>query len=348
MVLTVLKYILVFVVLFAFAVFIADRSLRSKQYRGPESDHFNGSVFFNIKAEGSPSRTPGFREAFRMIFSGERRGAWEHREVEQTKPAARIAGTEVVATFINHATVLVQTEGLNIITDPIYSKRASPFSFVGPARYTDPGVAFDDLPKIDVVLISHNHYDHLDLPTLKRIIARDNPRILVPLGNTEFLERHGITTSIDLDWWQQEAVSDAVSITSVPAQHFSSRSLSDRNKTLWSGYVIQTPQKNIYFAGDTGYGPFADQIAEHFPNGFDLGLLPIGAFLPTWFMQEIHTSPDEAIALQEHLKIRKVMGIHFGAFRLASDGQDDPAEQIHELTTPDRFMVPKNGESLSL
>lgn len=350
---TILKYIILLLVCIIFIIFIIERSLRSKAYTGPLSDHFDGSTFHNIRLSHTVSKNPGFREVLRMIFTSEKRAPWEYRSVQQKKPAHRIEGAGIVTTFINHSTVLIQTEGLNIITDPIYSKRASPFSFLGPKRFADPGVAFEDLPTIDIVLISHNHYDHLDIPTLKRLVERDNPRILTSLGNSAFLEKHKIYNSTDLDWWEEATLTDAVSLMSVPAQHFSSRSLSDRNATLWAGYVITTREKNIYFAGDTGFGPFVDQIAEKFPDGFDIGFLPIGAYEPEWFMQEIHTSPKESLAIQAQLKIDQAVGIHFGTFQLARDGQDQPRNMIHEYiqkTDPGskKFLVPENGEVVSI
>lgn len=351
---TLLKYFLflvLIILLLALVILVIDRSIRAKGYQGPASDHFNGEKFLNMKWVSQSEERAGFVRILRWMLTRED-NEWEMRSVTQSKPAERIEGSALTVTMINHATVLIQTEGLNIITDPIYSKRASPFSFAGPHRFAEPGVAFDDLPRIDAVLISHNHYDHLDLPTLKRIAERDGAPIFVPLGNGDFLKEHGVANGIELDWWQTNALTETVSITSVPAQHFSARAFSDRDRTLWSGYAVSTPSGAIYFAGDTGYGPFVEKIAERFPNGFRLGLVPIGAFRPAWFMKEVHISPDEAFAIQERLKIQDVVAVHFGTFKLADDRQDEPAERVEELRTtlPEsrRFMALPNGGSVEI
>lgn len=345
------EYVSLFILLIALLIAIADRLLRAEGYRGPVSDHFDGATFRNIKDQPVRKRSHGFGSALRWSLS-RKKNAWETRAVRQAKPEDRVPGAGLVATFINHATVLIQTEGFNIITDPVYAERASPFSFLGPRRFASPGVAFDDLPKIDLVLISHNHYDHLDIATLKRLVARDNPRILVPLGNAVFLAKRGIRSGVELDWWQSDSAADNISVVCVPAQHFSARALSDRNKTLWCGYVIRTPHGDLYFAGDTGFGPFVDRIAEQFSKGFRFGLLPIGAFRPEWFMKEVHVSPDEAFAMQERLAIQDVLAIHFGTFKLADDTQDEPAERVRELarTIPAsrRFLALVNGGSMEV
>ncbi|CAN5746711.1 MBL fold metallo-hydrolase [soil metagenome] len=349
MILTFFTYLLSFFAFAAVFVVITDRSLRSKGYAGPVSDHFDGTKFFNIKDGVSQQRSVGLFSVLKWMLSREK-NMWKIRTVEQTKPMARVEDKELVATFINHATVLLQTEGLNIITDPVYSERASPFSFAGPRRFAAPGVAFDDLPPIDIILLSHNHYDHLDLATMKRLVARDHPLVIVSLGNAAFLSRHGIKDAVELDWWQSHEINGDISVTAVPAQHFSSRALSDRNKTLWCGFVVSTPNGDIYFSGDTGYGPFVQQLADHFPHGFRLGLLPIGAYRPEWFMKEVHVSPDEAFTMHDQLKIKDVMAIHFGTFKLADDTQDEPATRLRELTQnadgSRRFLALKNGERM--
>ncbi len=334
--------------------FITDRIIRANGYRGSISDHFNGTVFTNIKNEGEEAedkRKRSFGRVLSWVLS-RKKNIWEHREVIQIKPTERVQGQELIVTLINHATVLIQTNGLNIITDPIYAKRASPFSFLGPQRYTNPGIAFDDLPSIDVVLISHNHYDHLDIATLQKLALRDDPKIIVPLANKELLERHGLSNVTELDWWESAALPLGFTVVCVPAQHFSARAISDRNKTLWSGYVIRPPvNRDIYFAGDTGLGPYVDQIAKKFPSGFRLGLLPIGAFKPEWFMHEVHVSPDEAFMMKEKLAIKDVVAIHFGTFNLAEDRQDEAKERVaallKEKPIDGSFTVLENGGSVT-
>ena len=351
MLLCILIYFLVFILSVSLVFCILDRSIRSKGYQGPVSDHFNGTVFINIKTAGTVRVRSGFWSILHWMLT-RKKNVWVKRSVHQTKPLPRVEGETLTATLLNHASVLIQTEGLNILTDPIYSKRASPFSFIGPSRFTEPGVAFDDLPPIDVVIISHNHYDHLDLATLRRLVKRDNPRIFVPLGNRNYLESHGIKTSTELDWWESEELAPGVSLVCVAGQHFSARALSDRNKTLWCGYAVQTPHGDIYFAGDTGYGPFVNEIRTRFPQGFRLGLLPIGAFRPEWFMKEVHISPDEAFNIQQELHIQDVVGIHHGTFKLADDTQDEPVTRVKELVgslpSSQRFLTLLNGENADI
>jgi L-ascorbate metabolism protein UlaG (beta-lactamase superfamily) len=252
-------------------------------------------------------------------------------------------------TFVNHSTVLVQMDGINVLTDPIWSERCSPVSFAGPRRVVAPRLRFDELPPIDVVLVSHNHYDHLDLPTLRRIADERRPRILVPRGNKRTLDRRGVDGAEELDWWQSANVRDGVEVHAVPAQHFSGRGFFDRDRALWAGFVVTGPAGAVYFAGDTGFGPHFGEIRERFgpPR---LALLPIGAYRPEWFMSRVHTSPDEALRAHEILDAGVSVGIHFGTFRLADDGQDEPAERIATLLKerqgPEpRFWVLGFGES---
>lgn len=178
------------------------------------------------------------------------------------KPADRVNDSTQVITYINHSTFLIQTDSVNILTDPVWSERVSPFSFAGPKRMRPPGIRFEDLPEIDVVFISHNHYDHLDIQTLKRINERFDTQFIVPLGVDAYLNKMGIENTIALNWWEGVDVSDSLRIDAVEAQHFSSRGMLDRDKTLWAGYVIQSNNGNIYFAGDTGYNNFLPRLVS--------------------------------------------------------------------------------------
>ncbi|HEY0722403.1 MAG TPA: MBL fold metallo-hydrolase, partial [Pyrinomonadaceae bacterium] len=247
-------------------------------------------------------------------------------------------------TFVNHATVLIQTGGLNILTDPIWSERASPFTWAGPKRHRAPGIRLEDLPPIDVVLISHNHYDHLDMQTLAKLHAKYQPRLITGLGNSALLTAGGINQVVELDWWQVTKISDALSVTCVPAKHFSGRGLSDADGTLWCGYVMQTPAGNIYFAGDTGMGTHFAEIKQRFQT-FRLALLPIGAYLPRWFMHPVHISPSEAVELHRQLQPRVSMAIHFGTFALGDDGELEPVLQLREASNNDSDVwVLEHGE----
>ena len=264
-------------------------------------------------------------------------------------PPARVGPGEMRITFVNHATVLLQMDGVNVLTDPIWSERCSPVPFAGPRRHVPPGLRFEQLPPIDVVVVSHNHYDHLDVPTLRRLARDHHPTFLVPTGNRALLDRRGIHGSEELAWWHSVDVRDGVRISAVPAQHFSGRGLFDRDRSLWAGFVVAGPGGSAYFAGDTGFGPHFAEIRDRFgpPR---LALLPIGAFRPEWFMSRVHASPDEALEAHRILGAGTSVGIHFGTFRLADDGQDEPAERIAELLrgSPEprpRFWILGNGES---
>ena len=261
-------------------------------------------------------------------------------------PPATMNGPRCRITFINHATVLIQYAGMNLITDPIWNDRASPFSWIGPRRFSPPGVPFENLPKIDFILLSHNHYDHLDLSTLRRLTARDNPQIIVPLGLAGFLSRNGTETGKEMDWW------DAIGpITCVPAQHFSARSIIDRNATLWCGYWIETIAGPIYFAADTAFGPHFEEIRRrlHRPK---LALLPIGAYKPEWFMSPIHMSPVQAVEAHRILEPERSIAIHWGTFQLADDGYDEPVIELEkalaEYPQLPPFQALENGAALEI
>ena len=306
-----------------------DNAHRAKGHNGPATDHFNGKIFYSY---GTPAATNtiaiGKRKPILKWLLHRKKNKWLMRNnALDTTPRERVMGSELVVTFINHASVLIQTEGKNILTDPIWSKRASPFRSIGPSRFRLPGVKLENLPPIDVVLISHNHYDHLDLDTLKLLQAKCNPKIVVGLGNAEYLKERGIMNVIELDWWERITPSDGVDIVCAPGQHFSSRTLSDRNNTLWCGYVIESKNGNIFFAGDTGYGEFVETIRERYKE-FRLALLPIGAFRPQWFMGPVHISPDQAVQIHNELHVQTSVGIHFGTFQLADDMQDEPQARI--------------------
>ena len=260
------------------------------RYRGPVSDHFDGRRFFN---PGSDAQPRGFGGVIRWMATRER-GVWRRyrEEMAGDPPPRRVADMRV--TFVNHATVLIQTAGRNVLTDPVWSERVSPVRRVGPRRVRPPGIRFEDLPQIDAVLISHNHYDHMDLATLGRLSRRDRPSIFSGLGNRALLASRGIANAIELDWWEASEIGRGLSVTSVPVQHFSGRGPSDRNATLWTGFVVSGSSGDVFFAGDTGYGPHFARIRERFPR-LRLAVLPIGAYRPEWFMSPVHETPAEAI-----------------------------------------------------
>jgi N-acyl-phosphatidylethanolamine-hydrolysing phospholipase D len=248
------------------------------------------------------------------------------------RPRAEVNG--LVATWVGHSTFLLQIGGLNVLTDPMWSERASPASFVGPRRQLPPGLAFDTLPSIDAVLLSHDHYDHLDQPTVRRI-ASSHPgaRWFVPLGVARTVRRWGPRDITELDWWQQTSFA-GLHLACTPARHFSGRGLRDRNHSLWCGWCIQSTGRRVFFAGDTAMHPEFRKITERF-GPFDLALIPIGAYAPRWFMRPVHMDPSEAI--QAYLATRAVspaghsstMGsMHWGTFKLADEPLDEPPIRI--------------------
>ncbi|HWP34565.1 MAG TPA: MBL fold metallo-hydrolase, partial [Thermodesulfobacteriota bacterium] len=319
-------------------------ALSGPRYRGPVSDHFDGRRFFN-----QVHKPRGTLEVLRWRLT-RRPAPWPAR-IEAPPgppPPARVGRGELRVTFVGHATTLVQMDRLNVLTDPHWSERASPVSWAGPRRVRPPGIPFEALPPVDLVVISHNHYDHLDLPTLERLAARHAPRILVPLGNRPLLASAGIGRVEELDWWQGVEVAPGVRAHLVPAQHFSARGLFDRNATLWGGFVLEGPAGVVYFAGDTGFGPHVEQIRARFgpPR---LALLPIGAYEPRWFMAYTHMSPEEAVAAHRILGAGTSVAIHFGTFPLADEPFDEPvarlARALEAARVPaGRFWVLEAGE----
>lgn len=318
--------------------------LAGPRYRGPVSDHFDGHLFHNLEpspAVGPPHPLPPSRHAAAGLtalrFLRWARRPWQRSPWPDWVPAEpgpppppEVRGADLRVTFINHSTVLVQTAGLNLLTDPIWSHRCSPVSFAGPARRRPPGIRFEDLPRIDAVLVSHNHYDHLDLPTLKRLARRDHPLILVTLGNKALLGRSRIGNVAEMDWWDRVGLGGGVEVHCVPARHFSARGLYDRNATLWGGYAIHGPAGTVYFGGDTGHGAHFEQIGREF-GPIRLALLPIGAFLPRRVMANHHLSPQEAVCAQQALGAATSVPIHYGTFPLGADGQDEPVRELQRV-----------------
>jgi L-ascorbate metabolism protein UlaG (beta-lactamase superfamily) len=251
-------------------------------------------------------------------------------------------------TFINHSTFLLQFDQINILTDPVWSNRVSPVSWAGPKRVHEPGVKFEDLPRIDVVLISHNHYDHMDKETLIMLEEKFSPVFICPLGDANSLEGFGLKKVFELDWGQKLDF-NAMEIHFTPSQHWSKRTLFDRNESLWGSFVVQYNKKNIYFAGDTGYSSHFKEAQEKYGR-MNLSLLPIGAYAPRWFMQTMHMDPEEAIWAHKDLKSRKSIGIHYGTFQLTNEGRDEPVHKLQmylksNQLRKDDFLTLNPGES---
>lgn len=315
-------------------------------YRGPYSAHFDGECFFNPGAPAGKS----WRDVLRW-WSTRRREPWPRwRDLRATPqlPTALPAG-EGALTLINHMTFLMQLPELTLMTDPVYSERPSPVSFAGPRRTHAPGVPFEQLPPVDLVLVSHNHYDHLDIPTLRRLARRYAPVFVTGLGNAAFLREQGIAQVVELDWWQ-EALVKGMRISFTPAQHWSDRGWSSRNRTLWGGMWLQSAEQQIYFCGDSAYSAQFAQLRARF-GAPDVALLPIGCYEPRWFMCEQHMNPDDAVRAHLDLGARLSIGGHHGCFRLTDEGIDDPVRDLRAAlqkygVSAELFRAPLPGETL--
>jgi L-ascorbate metabolism protein UlaG (beta-lactamase superfamily) len=316
--------ILLFLIIVAYN--IIDYVISAPAYTGPKTDHFDGTEFKNL----SSVRPKGFLDILRWRLTKEE-GPWpEWVNAEPgPRPPKKVKNGEMRITYVNHSTFLIQIDGLNILTDPIWSERASPVSWAGPKRVRLPGIRYQDLPPIDVVLISHNHYDHLDLPTLQKLSFDHIPAFYVGLGNNLLLAKKQITGVSEMDWWESIPLKNGVRLMCVPAQHWSGRGFKDRLKTLWCGFFIQGQSKSVYFAGCTGFGPHFQKIVDR-QKSISVSLLPIGAFRPRWFMESAHLSPADVIKAQGILKSQNVVPIHFGTFKLGDDGFTEPIDVLKE------------------
>jgi L-ascorbate metabolism protein UlaG (beta-lactamase superfamily) len=296
-------------------------------FSGPPTDHFDGLRFFN---PGHEATDRDLRDLLRWKLK-EKAAVWQSSvPVQQTVPDATV--TALRATVIGHASMLIQSGGLNVLTDPIWSKRASPLPFIGPRRVAAPGIAFDALPRIDAVLVSHNHYDHMDMATLRRLHELHAPLMVTTLGNDTILRRRipGVRV-VTRDWWESIDIGKGGTVTIVPAYHWSARSGRDRRMALWCGFMLHTAGGRAYFAGDTGYGDghIFREVRRRIGRP-DLALIPIGAYAPRWFMRAQHTDPHEAVRILEDLEAGRALGIHWGVFQLTDERRDEPPELLLE------------------
>ena len=323
---------------------------RMKTYDGPISDHFDGLNFFD--PDGVPPKSLG--EVLRWQFgSGRQRAEWPEwvPSPYADTPPPRVNGGKVRLSFVGHASWLIQTSGLNILIDPVWSARVSPVSFAGPKRHNDPGIAFDALPDIDVVLVSHGHYDHLDLATLSRLAAKFAPRVVTPLGNDVTMRSaDGAIKAEAFDWHDRVELGGGVAVTLVPTRHWTARGLFDRNKALWASFVLETPAGKIYIVCDSGYGDgkhFRRVAENHGP--LRLAILPIGAYEPRWFMKDQHMNPADAVKALADCGAQQALAHHHGTFQLTDEAIDAPVTALGEALVEakierERFAALKPGQ----
>ena len=342
---TILKILAIIILSVLAIALLSGFILSEKGHKGEITDHFNGKTFIN--PSGIPSN--GLPEVFKYMTSREAEKWTENYEsYVRSEPLPDGQPDKINITFVNHSTFIIQYEDITVVTDPIWSKRCSPTQLIGPKRMRPPGVNYEDLKDVDLVIISHNHYDHLDENTIKSLIRDFDPLFIVPLGVEHIISNFGSSKVKSLDWWD-DLNEKGIKITAVPANHFSSRGGFDRDQTLWAGFVIEYHGHRTYFAGDTGYGDIFKTIGARL-GPIDISFIPIGAYLPRWFMSPIHVSPEEAVMIHKDVQSNQSIGMHFGTFALADNGPYTPIHDLYKSllksnTAKQDFLVPDEGSS---
>jgi L-ascorbate metabolism protein UlaG (beta-lactamase superfamily) len=313
------------------------------------SDHFDGRRFFNPAYPSGRGLWQVLRWA--LTRKPQRWPRWIE-DSSQPGPPAVASPQEIVLTFVNHSTFLIQMIGLNVLTDPIWSQRASPFRWAGPRRVRRPGLALENLPPVQAVLVSHNHYDHMDLATLHWLQERFHPVFITGLGNGVYLRKRGLLQVEELDWWQSMDLAGKIQIIMTPSQHFSARGLFDRDRTLWGGFALQAEGRTVLFVGDSAYGPHFKEIGSRL-GAMEVALVPIAAYEPRWFMKPAHMNPEEAVCAHLDLGARQSIAMHFGTFQLTDEPIDEPLRALAESLAKHgvdsgQFRVPGFGETIVL
>jgi L-ascorbate metabolism protein UlaG (beta-lactamase superfamily) len=314
----------------------------------PLSDHFNGKTFFNPGETSSR----GLIDALKWKMTS-RATPWPARvEVTRLPLPPAPEGEGIVATWVGQSTFLLRSSTATVLTDPVWSETAGPTGWLGARRAARPGVDFDAVPKVDLVLLSHDHYDHCDLPTLRRLARRDDPLVVAPLGFRALLSGAGVRRVAELDWWQECDCGPGLGVTLVPSRHWTRRSPFGTNRRLWGGFMLGIGGRSVYFAGDSGYqeGLFAE-IGRRC-GAPDLAMIPIGAYEPRWFMASAHMNPAEAVRVHVEIGARKSVAMHWGTFQLTDEGLDEPVRALHQALAgaglgPAVFNSPAIGSSVS-
>lgn len=334
------------------ALFAGRAAAGNRYYQGPVSDHFDGEMFFNPNGI-EPS---GFLDLLRWQFNGQKQ-KWPESYPSPfvpAKPVARAAETAMIITYVGHASFLFQIGGLNILIDPVWSQRTSPVSFAGPKRVNAPGIAFDDLPPIDVIVITHNHYDHMDMATIERLVTAFDPLIITPLGNDAIIKKAVPSARLHaMDWGDAKEIGSLV-FHCEPCHHWSVRGSSDRRHALWAAFVIKGPSGKIYHIGDTGFHSGINYTAASEKHGaFKLATLPIGAYEPRWFMQGQHQNPDEAVEGFKLLGAELALGHHWGTVQLTDEEVEAPLRALQTALekaniAPEKFVALRSGQVIKL
>ena len=311
----------------------------------PHSDHLNGKTFFN---PGAPAHA-GLLDLIRWRMTSTAKPWPERVEVAPSLVPAAPVAEGITATWVGQSTFVLRSASATILTDPIFSDRASPVPWAGPKRAARPGVDFESLPKVDMVLLSHDHYDHCDMPTLRRLARRDYPQVVAPIGHRRLLAAAGLPRVVELDWWEAGEPLPGVEVTLVPSRHWSRRMPISTNTRLWGGFMVRTGGRLAYFVGDSGYDEaLFSEIGRRFGPP-DLAMIPIGAYEPRWFMSAAHMNPAEAMRVHRDVGSRLSVAMHWGTFQLTDEAREDPVRALREAggEADGNFRVLGIGESIT-